>query len=78
MRRMVESSRAELGCIEYYYAEDVFDRGLIHVRELWRDQASLDAHFASSHLAEWRSAWPCLEITDRILQVFTVDDGRPV
>jgi quinol monooxygenase YgiN len=24
--------------------------GLIHVKELWTDQAALDAHFASAHL----------------------------
>ena len=39
MRRMVEQSRAEDGCEDYAYAEDVLDPGLIHVTELWRDQA---------------------------------------
>src|SRR5690606_30067336 len=42
MRRMVEHSRAEDGCEGYAYAEDVLDPGLIHVTELWRDQAALD------------------------------------
>lgn len=38
MRRMVEASRAEPGCLDYGYAEDVLDPSLIHVKELWTDQ----------------------------------------
>ena len=46
MRAMVDASRAEPGCLEYGYAEDVLVPGLIHVKELWADQAALDAHFS--------------------------------
>ena len=76
MKRMVDASRAEDGCLAYAYAEDVFDRGLIHVKELWADQAALDRHFASAHIAEWRAAWPSLGITNRDLQVYAVDEPR--
>lgn len=76
MQRMVEASRAEAGCVEYGYAEDLFDAGLIHVKERWTDQAALDRHFASSHIAEWRAAWPGLGIGDRDLQVYEVGAPR--
>lgn len=76
MRRMVEQSRAEDGCEDYAYAEDVLDPGLIHVTELWRDQAALDRHFAAAHLAEWRAAWPALGIGERNLRVHKVGQGR--
>lgn len=76
MQRMVEASRAEAGCVEYGYAEDLFDAGLIHVKERWTDQAALDRHFASSHIAEWRAAWPGLGISDRDLQVYEVGAPR--
>jgi quinol monooxygenase YgiN len=78
MRAMVESSRAEDGCVEYCYAEDVLDPGLIHVMELWRDQAALDRHFASDHLAVWRASWPKLGIGDRNLRLFEASEPRPV
>jgi quinol monooxygenase YgiN len=78
MRRMVEASRAEDGCIDYGYAEDVLDRGLIHVKELWRDRAALDAHFATDHLARWRAEWVPLGIAERNLRVFEVDEGQAV
>jgi quinol monooxygenase YgiN len=76
MRRMAIASRAEEGCIEYGYAEDLFDAGLIHVKELWADQGALDRHFSSDHIAEWRAAWPDLGIGNRDLRVYDVDEPR--
>ena len=67
MRQMVEASRAEVGCLAYSYAEDILDSGLIHVIEAWSDRPSLDRHFDSAQIAEWRSHWPSLGITDRNL-----------
>ncbi|MBB2970505.1 putative quinol monooxygenase [Mesorhizobium sp. RMAD-H1] len=76
MARMVSASRAEDGCEEYSYAEDVLDPGLVHVKEMWRDQAALDRHFASEHLAEWRAEWPKLGIGERNLRVYEVGHPR--
>jgi quinol monooxygenase YgiN len=76
MKRMVEASRAEVGCVEYAYAEDVLDAGLIHVKELWVDQDALDRHFASAHIAKWRATWPSLGIRDRDLHLYDVDEPR--
>jgi len=78
MARMVEASRAEAGCEEYFYAEDVLEPGLIHVKERWRDQASLNQHFATGHIATWRAAWPALGITDRALVAYMVGEPSPV
>lgn len=77
MARMIEASRAEEGCREYVYAEDVLENGLIHVKELWRDQASLDRHFEADHLRTWRATWATLEIGDRDLRVYEVGEPRP-
>ena len=76
MLAMAQASRAEVGCLEYGYAEDVFVPGLIHVKELWSDQTALDAHFASAHIQTWRAAWPALEIGDRDLRVYEVGQPR--
>lgn len=77
MRVMADASRREDGCIEYSYADDLFDPGLVHVKELWTDQAALDRHFASIHLAEWRAAWVDLGIGERDLRVYDVGKSRP-
>ncbi len=76
--RMIEATRAEDGCAYYAFAEDVLDPGLIHLHELWRDQAALDAHFASAHMAAWRAAGRELGIRDRNLRVYEVGEGRPL
>jgi quinol monooxygenase YgiN len=82
MARMISASRADDGCREYAYAEDVVERGLIQVKELWRDQAALDRHFASEHNAAWRAAWRAtwsdLGIMDRHLAVYDVGDPRNI
>ena len=75
MASMVESSRAETGCLDYSYAEDILDHGLVHVKERWIDRASLDEHFKSAHLAAWRANWSALGITDRNLSLYEV--GSP-
>jgi quinol monooxygenase YgiN len=77
MRAMIEASRAEDGCVEYGYAEDVLDPGLIHVREIWRDLAALDRHLASAHLQRWRGTWEDLEIGERDLRRHELGGGVP-
>lgn len=72
--RMVNASRKDPGCLAYFYSEDILESGLIHVKELWRDQEALDDHFATGHSMEWREEWFSPRIHDRNLQVFTVDD----
>jgi quinol monooxygenase YgiN len=76
MRAMVEASRAEAGCLEYVYAEDLFVPGLIHVKERWTNQAALDAHFASAHIQAWRESWEGLGIGGRDLKVYEVGEPR--
>ncbi|MBE1706589.1 MULTISPECIES: putative quinol monooxygenase [Mesorhizobium] len=77
MERMVSGSRAEDGCLEYSYARDVLDAGLIRVSEVWRDKAALDAHFRSPHTAEWRSSWPALGIGERNLVLYEAGESMP-
>ena len=79
MARMISASRAEMGCLEYAYAEDVLEPGLIRVTERWRDQVALDRHFGSAHIAVWRSSWPTLGIGERSLCVYDLaDEARTV
>jgi len=78
MAAMAMASRAEDGCVEYGYAEDVLVPGLIHIKERWRDRAALDAHFQAPHIAEWRAAWPALEIGERALTLYEIDAGQAI
>ncbi|HEY1448305.1 MAG TPA: putative quinol monooxygenase [Caulobacteraceae bacterium] len=75
---MLAASRAEPGCIEYNYAIDVQDPGLVRVFEVWSDHADLEAHFKSDHMARWREAWPRFGVSDRRLTAYEIADSRPI
>lgn len=77
MEHMIAASRAEDGCLDYSYALDVLDQGLVHVVERWRDQASLDAHLTTAHLTQWRAQFPQLGITDRALSAVNASGATP-
>ena len=78
MQAMLAASRAEDGCITYSYAEDVADPGLVRIFEAWRDQAALDAHFKTPHMATWRSHWPEFGVSDRRLFAYETASERPL
>lgn len=76
MQAMLTASRAEDGCLEYSYAVDVADAGLIRVFETWRDQAALDAHVQTPHMATWRGHWPEFGVSDRRLTLYEIAAER--
>lgn len=75
MEAMIRASRAEEGCIEYSYAFDVLDEGLVRVSEKWRDREALEAHFRTAHMAEWRAQFSALAVSERSLIAHDTDDG---
>ena len=77
MATMVTASRGEEGCLDYSYAEDVLDPGLIRVSECWRGQSALDRHLRSDHLKAWRGTWSALGVSDRRLTVYSAAAGQP-
>ena len=76
MQAMLSASRAEDGCLSYSYAVDVAEPGLVRIFEAWRDQASLEAHFATEHMAACRAAWPQFAVSDRRLIAYEVASER--
>jgi quinol monooxygenase YgiN len=78
MTNMLAASRAEPGCLEYSYAVDVQDPGLVRVFEVWRDQADLEAHFRTPHMARWREAWPQFGVSDRRITTYSVASSAPI
>lgn len=76
MARMVTETRAEDGCLQYAFAEDVLDPGLIHISELWRDPAALDLHREAAHMTRWRAEGAELGAHGRDLRFYDV--GEPM
>ena len=50
----------------------------MHVFEVWRDQAALEAHFRTAHMAAWRAAWPAFGVSDRRLTLYEIANQRPL
>ena len=52
---LVSATRQEPGCLEYIAHVHVENPRRVLFYERWQDQAALDAHNASAHLAEFRA-----------------------
>jgi quinol monooxygenase YgiN len=65
MAKVIAASRAEPGCRDYSYAEDVTEPGLFRVHEGWDSLEALQAHFATAHMKEWQSVRETLGFHDR-------------
>jgi quinol monooxygenase YgiN len=55
-RKMVAATTAEPGCITYAFTFDILSPGTMRIVEVWKDQAALDAHFKTPHMAEFQAA----------------------
>ena len=51
--KVIAATRAEDGCEDYSCYEDTQHAGRYVFIERWRDQAALDRHFATPHMAAW-------------------------
>lgn len=56
LRRLVEATYQNDGCIAYDVAEDPYDPGLIRFSELWPDRDSLNRHLNAPHIEPWRAS----------------------
>ncbi len=59
---MVAATLKETGCIIYSFAQDLVDASIIRIFERWEDQAALDAHMATPHMAAFRESLGSLKI----------------
>ncbi len=76
MHAMLDASRAEDGCETYSYGFDAKDQGLVRVFEVWRDQATIEAHFKAPHMAAWRAAGAELGVFERKLSLYEIATER--
>lgn len=51
LARNIEATRREAGCDHYAYGVDLGDPNLLHVSERWRDEAAMNAHMTTPHMA---------------------------
>ena len=76
MARVMLATRAEAGCVQYNYAEDLLDPGLIRVSEVWDSREQLTAHLKTPHMAQWVQERTGLGLSERAITVFEADEGK--
>jgi len=75
---MMEATRAEAGNLEYAFTWDLVDAGVLRVVEQWEDQAALDAHFESPHMAAFIGRMGSFGMTGMEVIKHQVSESGPV
>ncbi len=78
IKTMVAASRAEDGCYDYTFAQDLSDPDTLIIYERWRDQEALAAHGQSAHMAEFQKVMAENPPAERDLRIYETDDGQPL
>lgn len=76
MVAMVRASREEDGCYDYTFARDLADPNVLVLYERWRDQAALQAHMESAHMADFQKVMAANPPASRNIRMYETDDGQ--
>jgi quinol monooxygenase YgiN len=69
---MVSATLEEVGCQEYAFTPDPSDGNRVLLYELWDDQAALDAHFSSAHMAAWQETRKGLAVASASIKKYLI------
>jgi quinol monooxygenase YgiN len=72
VREVVQASTTRAGCLKFSVAEDILERNLFHLTELWADLASLDASRFGHANSEVLRKFAPLDVRDRNVLVFSI------
>lgn len=78
LKKLVDATYRNDGCIAYDVAEDPFDSGLVRFSELWPDHKTLDRHLAALHIEPWRLAAKELGLIERKFTAYDIGKAREV
>lgn len=78
LRKLVETTYQNDGCIAYDVAEDPFDPGLIRFSELWPDYDSLSKHLVAPHIEPWRNVAKQHGLMERKFTAYEVSGAETV
>ena len=74
LSRAAAASRGDEGCVSYAFHRDLENPDRYVSVEVWRDQASLDAHFGAPHLAELMAVAGDLLAGAPVIETYAVAD----
>ena len=77
-RIMVEETRKEEGCLLYCFARDMNDPDILRIAERWADEAALDAHSKSPHMAAFGAGLAQVERIGADIRLYAGDEVRRI
>jgi quinol monooxygenase YgiN len=75
---MMAATHEEAGNREYVFSVDPVVPGKVRIFELWDDQASLDAHGASAHMAEFGAKIGAFGVTGMDITKYEIASSGPL
>ena len=72
VKDVVRSSATRPGCLKFSVAEDILERNLFHLAELWTDRAALDASRFGHENHGMLQKFAALDVRDRKVLVYDV------
>ncbi len=75
---MMKATSAEPANLEYVFSFDAADPGSMQVFELWESEEGLSAHFATPHMAEFRTALGEIGTRGMAVAKYQVSSSGPV
>ena len=78
LRRLINATYRNDGCIAYDVGEDPYDPGLIRFSELWPDRDSLNRHLNAAHIEPWRAVARQCGLIERDFISYDIEDSEPV
>ena len=76
--RMMQASAAEDGCVCYRFYADLLNPRRFRIYEEWLDEAALEAHFNSTHMAKFQEVLKGLRVLERSVKRFEVSETTPL
>lgn len=75
---LAEASRAEDGVVDYHVTEDLESPGVVRIFEVYEDEAALDSHSDTDHLAAFQAALPDLLVGHPEIMQYEVTSAEEV
>ena len=77
-RRMMKETRKEPDCLSSSFAMDLLDDSVIRIFEEWDSAEALQAHFRTSHMAEFQKTLAGLNLQEMSVQRYEVAQVGPL
>ena len=75
LSKAAAASRSDAGCVSYAFHRDLENPDTYVSVEVWEDQASLDAHFTTPHIADLFTVAP--DLLDGEVSITTYETDGP-